>query len=226
MGILLTLCTYLALLIFFGVALSKFLTLWNASRAVRAVYSERPRNPLLVMKMAGDIIFLARLLKTNDLLWIGEWIFHSSFVLVVLRHLRFILDPVPAWVLCLQTPGLIAAYILPVSLMYILAMKLGKEKGYLPSYNFFLLVLLLVMGVTGLFVKTVFLTDISTVKTFMLGVLTFSPADPPSSFLFSVHYILSLILLVCLPSHIFTAPFVIIEARMRDEELGTVMHEK
>lgn len=226
MGIVLTLCTYLALLLFFGVAFSRFLTLWNASRAIRAVSPQNLRDPFLVVKMAGDIFFLARLLKTNDLLWIGEWIFHGSLLLVVLRHLRFILDPVPGWVSCLQTPGLIAGYIFPVSLISILLMKLGKEKGYFPSYNFFLLVLLFLIGVSGLLVKTVFLTDISAVKSFMLGVFAFSPADPPSSLLFSVHYILALILLTCLPSHIFTAPFVIMEARRRDEGLRTVMHEK
>lgn len=226
MGMILTLCTYLALLLFFGVAFSRFLTLWNASRAIRPVLPRPSRSPLLIIKMAGDIIFLTRLLKANDLLWIVEWIFHCSFILVVVRHLRLVLDPVPGWVSFLQTPGLIAGYILPVSLMTILAMKLGKEKGYLPSYNFFLLVLLLVVGISGLLIKTVFLTDITAIKGFMLGIFTFSPAEPPRSLLFFAHYLLALILLVYLPSHIFAAPFVIIEARIRDEGLRTVMHEK
>lgn len=226
MGIVLTLCTYAAILTFFGVAFSRFMILWNASRAFRTVSLQKPPDLFVILKMAGDIVFLTRLLKTNDLLWIGEWIFHCSFLLVVLRHLRFVLDPIPDWVSCLQTPGLIAGYILPVSLISILLMKLGKEKRYFPLYNLFLLVLLFLIGASGLLVKTVFLTDMTAAKNFMLGVFTFSPAEPPSSFLFSVHYILVLILLACLPSHIFTAPFVIMEARIRDEGLGTVMHEK
>ncbi len=226
MGIILTLSTYLVILIFFGVAFSRFLTLWNAARVTRSVLPRAPRSPVLVLKMAGDIIFLTRLLKANDLLWIGEWIFHFSFVLVFLRHLRFMLDPVPGLVWCFQTPGLIAGYILPASLISILIMKLGKEKGYFPSYNFFLLVLLFLIGMSGLLVKTIFLTDITGVKNFMLGIFTFRPANPPSSLLFSVHYILVLILLMYLPSHIFAAPFVIIEARIHDEGLTAVLHDK
>ncbi len=226
MGLILTLCTYLVMLIFFGAAFSRFLTLWNAARAIRSVLPGAPRSPVLILKMTGDIIFLTRLLKANDLLWIGEWIFHFSFVLVFLRHLRFMLEPIPGWVWYFQTPGLIAGYILPVSLISILIMKLGKEKGYFPSYNFFLLVLLFLLGTSGLLIKTFFLTDVTSVKSFMLGIFTFRPAAPPSSLLFSVHYIFALILLVYLPSHIFAAPFVIIEARMHDEGLNMVLHDK
>ncbi len=226
MGMILTLCTYLAMLLFFGVAFSRFMTLWNASRAIRPVLPGTPANPSIIIKTAGDIVFLTRLLKANDLLWIAEWIFHCSFVLVIVQHLRFVLDPVPAWVFFLQTPGLIAGYMLPAALIVILVMKLRSEKGYFPSYNFFLVALLFLIGISGLLVKTVFLTDISAAKEFMLGIFTFNPAEPPRSLLWGVHYLLVLILFVCLPSHIFTAPFVIIEARIRDEGLKTVMHEK
>ncbi len=229
MGILLTLITYLVIAIFFSVSLSRFLTLWKASQAMKTLTilpsrASRPK-PILIAKTAGDIFFLTRLLKTNDLLWIGEWIFHCSFLLVVLRHLRYILNPVPDWVWRLQTPGLIAGYILPLALIYIFIMKIGKEEGYFPSYNFFLVVLLFFTGVTGLLMKTVFRTDIVAVNNFMLGIFTFRLADAPASPLFVFHYLLFLVLLAYLPSHVFAAPFVIMEARKRDEELKAIMHE-
>lgn len=230
MGILLTLLTYLIIAVFLGISLSKFLALLKASQTMKTQKIIPSRNsrpgPLLFIKMAGDVFFLTRLLKTNDVLWIGEWVFHCSFLLVVLRHLRYILNPVPGWVWHFQTAGLIAGYILPLSLIYIFFMKIGKEERYFPSYNFFLVILLFFIGITGLLIKTVFRIDIVMVDNFMLGIFTFRPADAPASILFIIHYLLILVLAAYLPSHVFAAPFVIIEARKREEELKVMMHEE
>ena len=225
MGIALTLCTYPVMLTFLGVSISRFLTLWKASRTIRTIMPEDSPAPLSVLKGIGDILFLTRLMEADDLLWLAEWTFHFSFVLVFLRHLRYVLEPVPGWVWHFQTPGLIAGYILPVSLLCILAIKLrGKE--YLPSYNLFLLVLLFLIGISGLLLKTIFHSDVVAAKDFMLGIFTFSPRNQPLSPLFTMHYLLVLVLFASLPFHMFAAPFVIMEARMRDEGLEKVIHEK
>ena len=90
-------------------------------------------------------LFLGRVFMVNPALWFGEWIFHASFLLVLLRHLRYFLNPVPAWVWSMQTPGLIAGYILPLSLAYILIIRLltTREKYASPA-NMVLLGLVLV----------------------------------------------------------------------------------
>ncbi|MCL4474680.1 MAG: hypothetical protein M1508_00435 [Nitrospirae bacterium] len=227
MGIVLTLSAYAVLVIFLGVSFTRFLALWKAAKTVTKCSSFRsPLRPLLLLKTAGDILFLARLLRTNDLLWMGEWLFHCSFVLVVLQHLRFVLTPVPECVWFIQPLGLVAGYLLPLSLSYIFIMKIGKEKGYFPLYNFFLVILLFLIAVTGLLMRTVFRTDTVAVKGFMIGIFTFSPVNSPDGILFIIHFVLALLLVAFLPSHIFAAPFVIMEARKREEELGMIIHDK
>jgi nitrate reductase gamma subunit len=227
MGILLTLTTYIVLATFLGASFSRFVTLWRAAKTVQKLAPPSIRlSPLSVLKTVGDIFFLIRLLKTNDRLWIGEWVFHCSFYLVVLRHLRYLLTPVPGWVWFIQPFGVVAGYLLPLSLIYILAMKIGREKGYFPSYNFFLLVLLFAMAVTGLLMQAIFKSDIVAIKGFMSGIFTFSPSATADGLLFVVHFSLFLVMMVCLPAHIFTAPFVIMEARRREEGLETLVHEK
>lgn len=227
MGILLTLAAYGVIVIFLGVSFSRFLTLWRAERTVLRFAPPGSRlTPLLVLKMVGDVFFLTRLLKTNDLLWLGEWLFHCSFVLVALQHLRFVLNPVPEWVRLLQPFGLVAGYLLPLSLLYILFMKIGREKGYFPSYNFFLLLLLFLIAVTGLLMRTVFRTDTVAVKGFVTGIFSFTPVNSPDGIPFIIHFVLALLLVAFLPSHIFAAPFVIMEARKREEELRMILHEK
>jgi nitrate reductase gamma subunit len=226
MGILLTLCTYGVLVIFLGISFARFLTLWRAAETVTKFSTSRvPLRPLLLLKTAGDILFLTRLLRSNDLLWLGEWLFHCSFVLVVLQHLRFVLDPVPEWVWSLQTFGLIAGYLLPLSLLSILIIKIGQEKGYFPLYNVFLVTLLFLIAVTGLLMRTVFRTDTVAIKVFVTGIFTFTPMTCPDSILFVIHFVLVLLLVAFLPSHIFAAPFVIVEARKREEVLRMIIHE-
>ena len=227
MGLILTLGTYAAVMVFLGTTLSHFLTLWKASRVpVPAAPSTTKMKVRSFIKTAGDILFLKRLLKTNDLLWIGEWVFHVSFLFVVLRHLRYILTPVPGWIWSIQFPGLVAGYILPVSLVFILLIKWMGEGGYFSSYNFFLLVLLFTISTIGLLMKTVFINDIVMVKNFMIGIISFRPVAPPGGVLFTVHYLLSLLFLICIPSHIFSAPFVLLDAQTREDKLRTLLHER
>jgi hypothetical protein len=63
------------------------------------------------------------------------------------------------------------------------------------------------------------------VKLFALGILSVHPSGLPGSLLFVVHFALALVLVPLLPTHIFTAPLVMMEARKREQALHLVMHE-
>lgn len=178
------------------------------------------------MKGIGDIVFLTRLLKANDVLWIGEWLFHVSFFFVTVRHLRYFLEPVPACIAFLQTAGIIAGYLLPFTLLYILVVKLVLERAYVSSYNFFLLCLIFLLSATGLAMKLFLRVDIVAVKFFVQGFLRFSPEAAPGSLLFAAHVLLSLLLLLYLPTHLFTAPFTMLDAREREDGLRALLHEE
>ena len=176
---------------------------------------------------ALDIIFFGKLLMVNPALWLGEWVFHFSFLLVLLRHLRFFLNPVPACIWWIQTPGLIAGFTLPVSLVYILIVRLlsGRERYASPA-NVFLLGLVLVISSLGVVMNLLFKPNLVEVKLFVLGILSFMPVAAPESVLFAVHFCLVLVLIPFLPTHIFLAPFVMMEARKREQALHLVIHEK
>ena len=173
-----------------------------------------------------DIVFFGRLLAVNPLLWLGEWIFHASFFLVLCRHLRYFLNPVPAWVWWMQTPGLIAGYVLPLSLAYILVVRLlTKHERYASPANVVLLGLVLAISSLGVLMHAAFKPNLVEVKLFLFGIMSFSPAAAPDSLLFTIHFALFLALVQLLPMHIFTAPLVMYEARKRDEALQGLMHD-
>src|SRR5208337_855818 len=130
-GTILSVSAYLTLAAFSATVFLKTATLWKAADRTPAGRGKpgavsRASCPV-VLKWAGDIFFFTRLLKTNDVLWLGEWLFHCSFLFVVMRHLRYVLNPVPGCVVLAQQAGIIAGYLLPAALLYILAVKLAVE---------------------------------------------------------------------------------------------------
>ena len=176
---------------------------------------------------ARDVVLFWRLLMVNPALWFGEWVFHVSFLLVLLRHLRYFLSTVPEWVWWVQVPGLIAGYVLPLSLVYILIVRrFSAGEKYSSPVNMVLLVLLLVISSLGLLMITVFRTDVVMVKLFIQGLLSFSWAAVPGSIPFVLHFSLVLVLVLFLPTHILTAPLVMLEAEKREQAHHLVIHEE
>ncbi|HXX56373.1 MAG TPA: hypothetical protein VEI96_00065 [Thermodesulfovibrionales bacterium] len=225
LGIVLILGYYLSLLVLLGTYAAK-VWIWVKKKPVNGVGSDKV-TPKTFLLAAGDILFFRRLLSVNDVLWLGEWIFHLSFVLVILGHLRYFLNPVPQWVWALQPFGTVAGYALPFALLYISTVKfLVEKKKYVSSYNFLLLILIFALSISGLLMKTVYHPDIASVKTFVMGMVTFRFGAVPGSALFIFHFALFLALMVNLPTHIFAAPLVLIGARQREETLSRVIHEK
>lgn len=199
---------------------------WRAARRLLPASAPAPTRVRACALTAADVLLFGRLFMVNPALWLGEWVFHASFLLVLLRHLRFFLDPVPAFIWAMQTPGLIAAYILPLSLLYILIVRLlMKQERYASPQNMFLLLLVLLISVLGLVMNLWFKPDLVGVKLFALGLACFKPVAAPESALFLIHFSLVLILVLFLPTHIFTAPIVMMEARKREQALHLVMHE-
>lgn len=203
--------------------------LWSrASRAGGNVHRFKQRtSPATIVLMAIDIISFRRVLVASGPLWVGSLLFHLSFLLASLGHLRFFTDPVPGCVLDLQTCGLISGYLLPASVVYLLSIRLLSAKDrYLTYHNYLILGLVLCLASTGLLLRTVFRADLLAIKGFTFGLLTFHPGLLQDSYLFVLHFALVLCLVLMLPSHIFSAPLVIMEARRREQELKLVMHEK
>jgi nitrate reductase gamma subunit len=202
------------------------------ARAARRLDGRLPTPPPSARLYAGaaaDIVLFLRLLRSNGFLWLGSWTFHAALLLVVLRHARYVLEPVPDVIARLQTLGAIAGYVLPVSIGYLILLRsAGRERyvsRYVSRYNFGLLGLLFAISVSGLAMRTLVRPDLVDVKEFVLGILTFRLQALPGSILFAFHFLLVLLLLPLLPSHIVSAPLVLFDARRREEQVKHVMRK-
>ncbi len=219
--------SYLVYVIFWGRFFLHALLWCRASKESGLLSVDAPHLSFKVCAlMAMDLIFFRRLFNTDKVAWLGSWTFHVTFFLVVLRHLKYFMNPVPGWIACIQPLGLVAGYVLPVSAAYIFILRITGRDKYVSYYNFFLLGILLLISITGLLMRNFFMVDVVAAKEFILGILTFRPVAMPGGFQFFIHFFLVLLLVLYLPLHIFTAPIVTMEARRREEGLNMVMHEK
>lgn len=199
---------------------------WRARR--RDGPPPRPRSRARALALAGaDVALFARLFMVNPALWFAEWGLHLCLLLSGIRHLRFVFEPVPAWVSLLQTPGRIAGWLLPLAAAHILVVRLlAKPEQYASPANLRLLALVFLAGATGVAVDAGHLAELVGVKEFATGIVAFAPAAVPASPVFLLHLALALLVALLLPSHVLAAPLVMLEARRRDESLHRILHEE
>lgn len=179
-----------------------------------------------LMRTAVDILFLPRLLEANPLLWIGEWTFHASFAIVTLRHLRFILNPVPEWIVFMQPLGVLAGYMLPVSLIYIVTVRNTLMRdSYYTSSNLLLTTLALIASASGLALHALWRTDAALAKAFVLGLFTFESLGMPSDAMFLAHLLAAFAFIAIIPSHIMAAPIVLYDSNLQREAMASLVHD-
>ncbi len=158
----------------------------------------------VIMRLIPEVLFFRSLLKggtTEKILWVGGWLFHVSFLLIVLRHLRFFTYPVPECIMWFQEIGIWAGIVFPIALLILIVRRFTNERLAVISLfqDYFVLVLIISIGLTGLLLKYFMRANLVDVKAFILGLLTFSPVQLPDSPLFLIHFSLVLILLVYFP---------------------------
>jgi nitrate reductase gamma subunit len=223
-GIILIAVTYSVYLAFWIRIMWHFIIWYRASNVFKTYPSPSKASLNVVAIIAADLFLFRRLFISNKLLWLGSWTFHLAFILVLFQHLRFFMDPVPSIIFVMQPVGRVAGYALPVSIVYMFGLKMIRER-YMSRFNIFIMSLIFFISTSGLALRFVARPDLVQVKAFMIGILRFSPESVPDSYLFLSHFLMGLLLLPYLPSHVFTAPFVTIEATKRDEGLNVLLHD-
>ena len=153
-------------------------------------------------------------------LWAAAMAFHWAMFVIVLRHFRFFIEPVPAWVEMLQDVdgffqvGLPVYYgttfLMVVGLAYLLARRFFDAKlRYisLPT-DYFALYLLLGIALTGIVMRHVEKIDVVQVKAAIAGWASFQQVAPVGvGMWYFVHVTLVSVLLIYFPfSKLLHAP--------------------
>ncbi|HXX39792.1 MAG TPA: sulfate reduction electron transfer complex DsrMKJOP subunit DsrM [bacterium] len=148
----------------------------------------------------------------NGALWLAALAFHWSLLVIVVRHLRFALVPVPGFVFGLDRldgffqvgmQGLFLTDVLVLlALGYLLARRYWDAQiRYLSlPEDYFALYLLLGIIVSGVLMRYVWRVDVAAVKELAVGLATWAPVVPASvGPLLFVHLTLASALVAYLP---------------------------
>lgn len=163
----------------------------------------------VVARMGTELVFFHSLFKANKWIWILGWIFHLALLLVVLRHLRYFIDPVWTWVALIQPFGVYAGFAMIAGLAGLWVRRLFVERiRYISSpSDHLMLALLIAIAASGLAMKYLWHTDITAVKTFFLGLMRFEFHPLPTEPLLLVHLSLVAALMIIFPfSKLLHAP--------------------
>ena len=136
-------------------------------------------------------------------LWVGALAFHYSFLIILIRHLRLFIEPIPYLLKTLET--LDSFFQVGAPLLYLTDIVLIGAVTYLflrrvlipqmryislPA-DYFPLFLILSIGITGVLMRYFFKVDVVGIKGLTMGLINFNPVIPEGiGVLFYIHLFL------------------------------------
>ena len=163
----------------------------------------------VALRMLREVALFESLFRSNLWTWAFGWLFHAGLALVLLRHLRYFVEPVPAWLAFVQPFGMWAGVAMAAGLAGLWARRfLVPRVRYISTPSDHLMIaLLVVIALSGLAMTFVAHADIVKVKAFILGLLWFDWQPLPGDALVAVHLALVAVLMLIFPfSKLLHAP--------------------
>jgi nitrate reductase gamma subunit len=165
------------------------------------------RNTKMEMKSGPKLVY-----GSSKYLWLGAIVFHWSMLIIVLRHLRLFMQPIPSFVLGLDSldgffqvglPGLYITDVLILSALTFLILRrltVRRIRYISLASDYFPLFLIFSIAASGVLMRYFFRIDLVNVKELAVGLFSFHPVVPQGTgVLFYVHLFLVCTLLAYFP---------------------------
>jgi nitrate reductase gamma subunit len=155
----------------------------------------------VIMRMFREVVFFESLFKSTKWTWIFGWMFHMGLFLVLLRHLRYFIEPVWLPIELIQPFGKYAAFAMVAGLGGLLIRRIFVDRvRYISSPSDYLwLLLLIAIGMSGATMTFLVHTDIVAVKHFFTGIWTLSGGELPMDPVLLIHLAMVAVLMILLP---------------------------
>jgi nitrate reductase gamma subunit len=163
----------------------------------------------VAFRMAREVVLFESLFKGNLWIWLFGWMFHMGLFLVLVRHLRYFVTDIPAWLLFIQPFGKYAAFMMVAGLAGLWARRflVARIRYISTPSDHLMLALLLGIGITGTAMTFVMHTDVVAVKAFFLGLMRFDIQPLPAHPGVFIHLLLVALLMIIFPfSKLLHAP--------------------
>lgn len=158
-------------------------------------------DPGVVRRMVAEVTLFKSLFNGNKVIWLFGYVFHLGLLLALLKHYRFAFDYSPAWLVYLTTYELYAGLIMLGGLVMLFLLRLVVDRtNYITVMtDYILLLLIIAIASSGLLLKHFYRTDVTSVKEFALGLVSFNPQEMPTDAFFIIHITLVFLLLLYFP---------------------------
>jgi nitrate reductase gamma subunit len=163
----------------------------------------------VVLRMAKEVIFFAALFRASKWTWIFGWMFHFALLLAFFRHLRYVITPDGAlaflWPVIsldlVQSGGKYAGIAMVIGLLGLLGRRIfvARVRYISAPSDYLMLILLMIIGISGLVMSFVSHIDIMQMKAFVAGMFSFDFQELPVSVPLMVHLGLVAVLAFVLP---------------------------
>lgn len=155
----------------------------------------------VAMRMAREVVFFESLFKSSKWTWLFGWLFHFGLLLVLIGHLRYVVEPVWWWIQPFQAIGLYAGLAMLVGLLGLWARRILVDRvRYISAPSDHLMLALLIgIAASGVAMRTVSHTDIVGLKAFVLGLVYFDWQPIPADGVLLLHLALVALLMIVFP---------------------------
>lgn len=205
---------YIAVIVFVG-GLAYQMYRWQQKKPVPAHLSLYPRPESPLGRLADtlvDMFTMKGLFQVNRLLWAGGFIMHIGLLLLLVGHVRVVTDYYFLWDWLgwggaethtfSVVAGLTAGFLFMIPLIYLFLRRWGGPVKWLSTpEDYFILVLLLGIAVTGNHMRLVLEVDQHAMREFMQGLFLFNwkPVPESAGVSFIWHFALVQILMIYFP---------------------------
>lgn len=194
---------------------------------IKASPLENPAGlPGVIGRMALEILLFRSLFRNSDVeivdgrpvygsavwLWFFGLTFHISLLVIILRHLRFFTEPILPGIATLSTvdgffelaiPTLYLSDVIllaAVTFLFVRRMVNAQLRYISQVSDYFALLLICAIALTGLWMRHIQPTDLEQVKALVMGWVSLSPVSPQGlSVVFLIHLFLICVLLAWFP---------------------------
>ena len=202
---------YITLIVFLSGITYKILKWSKAAQGKMTLYPPPSTPGEKWRKITKEILIFQNLFEGNKPLWVGTWVFHASLALILIGHLRVVTDFPLLW----QTLGMgkedvdmlshflggLAGLVILIMGIYLLLRRVTVQrvKEISDGEDFFILVLILGIIITGDVMRFVTHFDLTQSREYFAALFTFSRASVPNDPAFLLHFFLGQLLIIYIP---------------------------
>jgi nitrate reductase gamma subunit len=152
-------------------------------------------------RVLREVALFESLFKSNKWIWLFGIAFHGALVLVLIRHVRYFTYYVPLPVELAQPFGIYAGFAMVGALLALWFRRvwIARVRYISDAFDHLILLLLILIGGSGLAMKFVMRTDIIAVKAFFLGLMSYDIQPLPDDPVLLVHLALVALLMAVFP---------------------------